>query len=73
MSSKLQKRFVTARLPVRPETHQRIRDFSVGAGMTMDEAVDYLLRIVSVEGEEFETGRGVKDGNRHAPPAKAIE
>ena len=63
-----QKRHVTARVPLRPETQERLRDFCAGLGVTYDEGIDHLLSLVSKSGEEFEAGRTVKQQLESSKP-----
>ncbi len=38
---------LTSRIPVTPEVHQRLRDFASGLDATYDEALDYILDILT--------------------------
>lgn len=40
-------RRVSSRIPVTPEVHERLRDFAKGLDATYDEALDYILDILT--------------------------
>jgi hypothetical protein len=53
-------RTMTKRIPISPETHDRFREFSHGLGTTMDEAVNFLLDLVSDTGDAMRDGKSLR-------------
>ncbi len=52
-------RIMTKRLPVSDETHIRFRDFARGLDTTMDDAINFLLDLVSESDNPEEAGRAL--------------
>lgn len=53
-------RVMTKRVPVSEETHVRFRDFSKGLNTTMDDALNFILDLVSESDDPMQSGKKLR-------------
>lgn len=46
-------RQMTERIAISPEVKTKLNDFKEGAGLTFDDAIDLLLELATLEGEDL--------------------